>query len=78
MLFIPGAILTIGAGFVFERAFGLGAGIVCGTATVAIGASAGAVLSFLIGRYLLRDYVEHLAERYSIVEALDIGECVGS
>jgi uncharacterized membrane protein YdjX (TVP38/TMEM64 family) len=73
VLFIPGALLTIGAGFVFERAFGLGPGVLVGTITVVIGASAGAILSFLIGRYLLRDCVKHLAEGYSIFEALDVG-----
>jgi uncharacterized membrane protein YdjX (TVP38/TMEM64 family) len=69
--FIPGAILTIGAGFVFERTWGLGTGILVGTITVFVGASAGAIVSFLIGRYLLRDFVDHLAHRYSIFEALD-------
>jgi uncharacterized membrane protein YdjX (TVP38/TMEM64 family) len=73
VLFIPGALLTIGAGFVFERSFGLGPGILAGTITVFIGASTGAVLSFLIGRYLLRDCVKHLSERYSIFQALDVG-----
>lgn len=70
--FIPGAILTIGAGFVFERAWGeLGIGILVGTVTVFVGASVGAIVSFLIGRYLLRDCVDRLAHRYSIFEALD-------
>lgn len=69
--FIPGAILTLGAGFVFERAWGLGPGILVGTLTVFIGASAGAIVSFLIGRYLLRDCVDRLAHRYTIFEALD-------
>lgn len=69
--FIPGAILTIGAGFVFERAWGLEVALLVGTLTVFVGASAGAILSFLIGRYLLRDCVDHLAHRYSIFEALD-------
>ena len=69
--FIPGAILTIGAGFVFERVWGAGAGILVGTITIFVGASTGAIVSFLIGRYLLRDCVDHLAHRYSIFEALD-------
>lgn len=69
--FIPGAILTIGAGYVFERSFGLGPGVLVGSITIFVGASAGAILSFLIGRYLLRDCVNRLAHRYSTFEALD-------
>jgi len=69
--FVPGAILTVGAGFVFERAWGLATGMLVGTITVVVGASTGAIVSFLIGRYLLRDCVDRLAHRYSIFEALD-------
>lgn len=69
--FIPGAILTIGAGYVFERAWGLGPGVLVGSITVFVGASTGAIVSFLIGRYLLRGCVDRLAHRYSFFEALD-------
>lgn len=69
--FIPGALLTLGAGYVFERAWGLATGLLVGTLTVCVGASAGAIVSFLIGRYLLRGFVDRLAHRYSIFEALD-------
>ena len=65
--------MSIGAGFVFERVYGFGLGLFVGTITTMIGTSAGAVLSFLIGRYLLRDCMKHLAERYSMFEALDVG-----
>lgn len=69
--FIPGAIITLGAGYVFERAFGLGLGVLVGSITVFVGASIGAIVSFLIGRYLLRDCVDRLAHRYTMFEALD-------
>ena len=72
VLFVPGSILTLGAGFVFAKAFGLGAGVVLGSLSVAFGASAGAIAAFLLGRYLLRDWVQGLTKRYSIFEALDI------
>lgn len=49
VLFIPGSIMTIGAGIVF--------GVVRGSIYVSIGATAGATLAFLIGRYLARDWV---------------------
>ncbi len=49
MLFIPGSILTLGAGFVF--------GLFWGSVYVFIGATIGATVAFLIGRYLARDWV---------------------
>merc|ERR1712232_416881 len=71
VLFVPGSILTLGAGFVFANAFGLGIGILLGTLSVFFGASAGAILAFLFGRYLLRDWVKGLTKNYAIFEALD-------
>lgn len=71
VLFVPGSILTLGAGFVFANAFGLGLGIVLGTLSVFFGASAGAILAFFFGRYLLRDWVKTLTKKYAIFEALD-------
>jgi uncharacterized membrane protein YdjX (TVP38/TMEM64 family) len=47
--FLPGSIVTLGAGVVF--------GIVLGSIYVFIGASLGATAAFLIGRYLARDWV---------------------
>lgn len=47
--FLPGSILTLGAGVVF--------GVVWGSLYVFIGATIGAVLAFLVGRYLARDWV---------------------
>jgi uncharacterized membrane protein YdjX (TVP38/TMEM64 family) len=72
ILFIPGSILTLGAGFVFSASFGsLGVGILLGTISVFFGASGGAIGSFLLGRYLFRDSVGILSKRYSVFEALD-------
>lgn len=71
VLFIPGSILTLGAGFVFANAFGLGAGVLLGTLSVFFGASAGGIIAFLLGRYLFRDWVIGLAKKYTIFEALD-------
>jgi uncharacterized membrane protein YdjX (TVP38/TMEM64 family) len=49
VLFIPGSIMTIGAGVLF--------GVVRGSIYVSIGATIGATLAFLIGRYYARDWV---------------------
>lgn len=49
VLFLPGFILTLGAGVVF--------GVVKGSIAVSIGATLGAACAFLVGRYLARDWV---------------------
>ena len=49
VLFIPGSILTLGAGFVF--------GVVEGVLYVSVGSTLGATLAFLVGRYVARGWV---------------------
>lgn len=73
--FIPGAVLTIGSGFVYGNALGLGWGVALASAVVFVGASTGAIVSFLLGRYLMREWVgERFVERYPVIKALDEGE----
>src|ERR1700693_664050 len=55
VLFVPGIVLTLGAGFLF----GLGRGIV----VVSIASTVAAALAFLIARYFARDAVERLARQ---------------
>ena len=72
LLFIPGSLLTLGAGFVFSMALnGLGVGVLVGALSVIIGASIGAILAFLLGRYLLLEQVHKLSKKYAIFEALN-------
>mmetsp|Transcript_8169 Transcript_8169/g.13190 ORF Transcript_8169/g.13190 Transcript_8169/m.13190 type:complete len:374 (+) Transcript_8169:95-1216(+) len=71
VLFIPGSILTLGAGFVFGRAVGLGLGILLGSISVLIGASLGAILSFLLGRYVLYEQAQALMNRYSVMKSVN-------
>ena len=71
LLFIPGALLTIGCGLVYGMIVGLGRGVVIGTAVVFVGASIGSILSFILGRYLLRDCVSKWLDRYSLFKAVD-------
>jgi uncharacterized membrane protein YdjX (TVP38/TMEM64 family) len=71
VFFIPGSLLTLGAGFVFASAFGLGPGVALGTLVVFTGAASGALAAFLLGRYLLRDAVGRLSTKYAVFQALD-------
>lgn len=49
LLFLPGWILTVGAGFLF--------GVGWGSVTVSVGSTIGAAAAFLVGRTLARDWV---------------------
>jgi len=49
ILFLPGSVLTLGAGFLF--------GVGTGFATVWIGATLGACAAFLVGRFIARNWV---------------------
>jgi uncharacterized membrane protein YdjX (TVP38/TMEM64 family) len=67
VLFLPGLILTLGAGFVF--------GVVKGSIVVSIAATLGATAAFLVGRYLARDWVSKKIEGNAKFKAID--EAVG-
>jgi uncharacterized membrane protein YdjX (TVP38/TMEM64 family) len=49
VLFVPGSILTLGAGFVY--------GVLLGTVWVSIGSIIGATAAFIVGRYFARSWV---------------------
>src|SRR5881628_496885 len=49
VLFVPGSVLTLGAGAVF--------GVALGSVCVSISATLGATAAFLVGRYLARDAI---------------------
>jgi uncharacterized membrane protein YdjX (TVP38/TMEM64 family) len=63
VLAIPGSILTLAGGFLF----GLGPG----TIYVSIGATIGATLAFLVGRYLLRGWIVEKVGHNLKFQALD-------
>lgn len=63
LLFVPGSLLTIGAGLVF--------GLAWGAVIVSAASTTGAALAFLIARYLARGRVEALAKRNARFSAID-------
>lgn len=50
VLFIPGSVITLGAGFIY--------GVGYGSIYVSIGSTIGAFFAFLVGRYLARGWIE--------------------
>lgn len=61
--FLPGSILTLGAGVVF--------GVILGSLYVVIGATLGATAAFLVGRYLARGWVSQKIEGNNKFRAID-------
>lgn len=61
--FLPGSVLTLGAGVLF--------GVVQGSIVVFIGATLGAILAFLVGRYLARNWVAKKIEGNQNFAAID-------
>lgn len=68
LLFVPGIVLTLGAGFLF--------GVAWGTVIVSLASTTAAAFAFLIARYFARSRVERLARRNPKFQAIDraIGE----
>ena len=63
VFFLPGSVLTLGAGAIF--------GVVKGSILVSIAATLGATSAFLVGRYLARGWVERKIERNHKFKAID-------
>src|SRR5712691_2480600 len=63
VLFVPGSVLTLGAGAVF--------GVALGSVCVSISATLGATAAFLVGRYLARDAIARKVERNERFAAID-------
>jgi uncharacterized membrane protein YdjX (TVP38/TMEM64 family) len=61
--FLPGSILTLGAGVVF--------GVVLGSLYVFVGATLGAIAAFLVGRYLARGWISQKIARNAKFAAID-------
>ncbi len=69
VLFLPGSILTLGAGLLF--------GVVLGSVYVSIASTVGATAAFLIGRYLARDRVARKIEGNKTFQAIDVAVAEG-
>ena len=63
VLFLPGSVLTLGAGAVF--------GVVRGSLYVSVASTLGATAAFLVGRYLAREWVAKKIEGNTSFAAID-------
>jgi uncharacterized membrane protein YdjX (TVP38/TMEM64 family) len=63
VFFIPGSVLTLGAGALF--------GVALGSACVSISATLGATAAFLVGRYLARDAIARKVEKNQRFAVID-------
>jgi uncharacterized membrane protein YdjX (TVP38/TMEM64 family) len=63
VLFVPGSVLTLGAGAVF--------GVALGSVCVSISATLGATAAFLVGRYLARDTIARKIEKHEKFATID-------
>jgi uncharacterized membrane protein YdjX (TVP38/TMEM64 family) len=63
VLFVPGSLLTLGAGFLF--------GVAKGTVIVSLGSTAGAAAAFIVARRLARDWVARRLARRPILAAIE-------
>jgi pyruvate/2-oxoglutarate dehydrogenase complex dihydrolipoamide dehydrogenase (E3) component/uncharacterized membrane protein YdjX (TVP38/TMEM64 family) len=63
VLFVPGSVLTLGAGALF--------GVVLGSVCVSISATLGATAAFLVGRYLAREAIARKIEKNQTFATID-------
>jgi uncharacterized membrane protein YdjX (TVP38/TMEM64 family) len=63
VLFLPGSVLTLGAGVLF--------GVIKGSIIVSISSTLGATCAFLVGRYLARDWVSKKIQGNEKFQAID-------
>lgn len=63
VLFIPGSILTLGAGAIY--------GVVMGSVLVSLASTLGATAAFLVGRYLVRDWIQQKIAGNARFSAID-------
>ncbi|CAM9872159.1 unnamed protein product [Scytosiphon promiscuus] len=71
LLFVPGLLLTIGAGVAFGRALGFGFGLLWGSVAVLLGAVGACIIAFYLGRYVLHEQAQSCAKRYRILGAVN-------
>ena len=72
LIFLPGSLLTLGAGVALQAAFNNTAlAVAVGTLGVWVGAWIGSNLAMLLGRYLFRSSAASMAAKYRVISAIE-------
>ena len=72
MFFVPGSVLTIGAGVAFKQAYiSTWKALLIGMVSVWIGASVGGTVAFFLSRYVFSEYFQKFSKKFPIMEAVD-------
>lgn len=69
-----GTPLTLGCGFIYRGVYGWKLGIFVSTLVSMAGSTLGAIICFLLGRYLMRDTVKRWVRNYPLFDAIDVGK----
>jgi hypothetical protein len=73
-----GTPLALGCGYIYKSAYGWKLGLTIATTVTMGGSLLGAVMCFLLGRYLMRDQVRTWIREYPLFEAIDVGKMIKS
>lgn len=69
-----GTLLTLGCGYIYRGVYGWKLGLLVSTVVSMAGSLLGAVICFLLGRYLMRDTVKRWVRNYPMFDAIDVGK----
>lgn len=68
-----GTPLTLGCGYIYRGVYGWKLGLFVATVVSMAGSCLGAVICFLLGRYLMRETVQHWVRKYPLFDAINVG-----
>jgi len=67
-----GTPLTLGCGYIYKGVYGWGPGVALATLVSMAGSALGAVMCFLLGRYMMRDRARKWIRKYPLFDAIDV------
>lgn len=67
-----GTPITLGCGYIYKGAYGWRLGVLLATFISMLGSAVGAVICFLLGRYLMRQTVRKWIRKYPLFDAIDV------
>ena len=69
-----GTPLTLGCGYIYRGVYGWKLGLFVATVVSMLGSCLGAVICFLLGRYLMRETVQQWVRKYPLFDAINVGK----